>query len=442
MIATIIYALPPMIHNTTLALKAVPDELREFGTMVGCTPYQMMRKILLPSALSGLMVGVNLVILSSLNMVIIASMIGAGGLGYDVLFSLRRLDIGAGMEAGLAIVVLAIALDRLSQALATRHPPARKTTSRAFPLNYPRSFLCVAVIAATWIGGNWIEALQTFPEGWQISTRQYWGELVKAINLNFYDQLEAVKLFFLATLLLPVKGFMLGLPWAWVIGLIALGGYKLGGWRLALLGTMLFGFILLTGQWDYAMISLYLCGVSVLLAILIGAPLGILAAEVKGFSRVMRVAVDTLQTLPTFVYLIPVVMLFNSGDFSALIAVTLYAVVPVIRYTAHGLDQVSPNLIEAGKMIGCSKWQILTKIKLPLAAPHMMLGLSQTIMFALSMLVITALVGTRDLGQQVYTALSQADPGLGLIAGLSVAFIAIVTDRFAAVAAKWLTAGG
>jgi glycine betaine/proline transport system permease protein len=117
------------------------------------------------------------------------------------------------------------------------------------------------------------------------------------------------------------------------------------------------------------------------------------------------------------------------GDFTAMLAVVAYAVAPAIRYTAYGLRQVDPKLIEAGAAAGCTEWQLLTKIKLKLALPEVMLGLNQTIMLAISMLVITALVGTRDLGQEVYIALAKADNGRGLTAGLCVAFIAIIADR-------------
>ena len=146
--------------------------------------------------------------------------------------------------------------------------------------------------------------------------------------------------------------------------------------------------------------------------------------------------IDTLQTLPSFVYLIPVVMLFRVGDFSAMIAVVLYALVPAVRYTAHGLRSVPEELIEAGIVSGATRGQILRKIRLPMAVPMMLLGLNQTILLALSMLVITALVGTRDLGQEVYIALTKADIGRGLVAGLSVAAIAIIADRLIGAAAK------
>jgi glycine betaine/proline transport system permease protein len=183
------------------------------------------------------------------------------------------------------------------------------------------------------------------------------------------------------------------------------------------------------------MITVYLCGISVVIASLIGIPIGIFAAERERLWRWVQVVIDTLQTLPSFVYLMPVVMLFRVGDFTALIAIVAYAVAPAIRYTALGLQKVDPKLIEAGQAMGCTRRQLLTKIKLKLALPEIMLGLNQTIMFALSMLVITALVGTRDLGQEVYIALTKADTGRGLVAGLAVAFIAIIADRLIAAGA-------
>jgi glycine betaine/proline transport system permease protein len=143
----------------------------------------------------------------------------------------------------------------------------------------------------------------------------------------------------------------------------------------------------------------------------------------------VRVVIDTLQTLPSFVYLMPAVMLFRVGDFTAMLAVVAYAIAPSIRYTVLGLQRVDPRLVEAARAMGATRRQILTKVKLKLALPEIMLGINQTIMFALSMLVITALVGTRDLGQEVYVALTKADTGRGLVAGLAVAFIAIIADR-------------
>jgi len=436
LVATVVYAMPPMVRITTLALRGVPLEVREFGTMVGCTPRQMTWRVMVPSATPGLMVGVNQVIMLSLNMVIIASMIGAGGLGYDVLTSLRRLDIGGGLEAGVAIVVLAIALDRLSQAFANRPPPEHGEQAPSFVRRHPYTLAALAVIVVTGLLGLVVPALQSYPAGAQITTGDFWEGLVETINVNFFDQLEAVKTFMLLNLLVPVKRFLLAIPWPWFILLVTLAGWQLGRWKLALLCFLLSVFMLVNNLWEEAMVTLYLCGVSVLIAAAIGIPLGILAAQNARAGRVIGGFIDTLQTLPSFVYLIPVVMLFRVGDFSAMIAVVLYALAPAVRYAAHGIRSIDPQLIEAGTVSGCTRWQLLWRIKLPLALPEIMLGINQTIMLALSMLVITALVGTRDLGQEVYIALTKADTGRGIVAGVSVAFIAIIADRLIAAGAQ------
>ncbi len=436
MIATIIYAMPPMTRIAIMSLKGVPSELTDFGNMAGCTKRQLMWKVLIPSATPGLMVGVNQVIMLSLNMVIIASMIGAGGLGYDVLSSLRRLDIGGGLEAGVGIVVLAIALDRLSQAFATRADLVHLDSSQPFLRRHPWTVTVVVITVITLLLGFIFPPAQSYPASMELGVGTSLAELVKWINVSFFDALEAYKTFVLVYFMVPVKLVLLKMPWAWTILLLSVAAWQLGGIRLLLLTLGLSLFILATGMWEKAMITVYLCGVSVVIACLIGIPVGIVAAENQRFGRIVQVVIDTLQTLPSFVYLIPVVMLFRVGDFSAMVAVVLYAIAPAVRYATHGIQQIPPALIEAGVTSGCTKRQLLWKIKLPLALPEILLGLNQTIMLALSMLVITALVGTRDLGQEVYIALTKADTGRGLVAGLSIAFIAIIADRMIAAGSK------
>ncbi len=429
MIATIIYATPPMVRVTMLALHQVPAEIVEFGRMAGCSRRQLLWKVLVPSARPSLMVGINQVIMLSLNMVIIASMIGAGGLGYDVLTSLKRLRIGDGVEAGLAITLLAIALDRLSQAFANRPPPVHSDTTPPFVRRHPFLIAALATLAIAWAAGAFVPVLQDYPEQFEFTTATTWSALIKWININFYDVLEAIKTWLLFNLLIPVKRFLTTVPWPAVVAAVAIAGHRLGGWRLAALTGSLALFMAVSGNWEKSMITVYLCGVSVLIASIIGIPIGIWAAMNDRVYRVVQVVIDTLQTLPSFVYLIPVVMLFRVGDFSALIAVVAYAVAPAVRYTAHGIRQVPAQLIEAAATSGCTRRQTLWKVQLPIALPEIMLGINQTIMLALSMLVITALVGTRDLGQEVYIALTKADAGRGIVAGLCVAFIAIISDR-------------
>ncbi len=437
LVATIIYATPPMIRITTLALKAVDPEIVDFGRMAGSTPRQLMWRVLVPSALKSIMVGVNQVIMLTLNMVIIASMIGAGGLGFDVLAALRRLDIGAGFEAGIAIVALAIAVDRLSQAFAERAgqvvPPAVGDT---WITRHKRTTLVLGLLIATFLIGRFVPAIQDYPDSQAITTGAFWDDLVRYLNVNYFDTFEAIKVFFLTWFMLPIKRFLLGVPWPWALAMITLLGWRVGGWRLAVLTGVLSSLIVVNGLWAKAMVTVYLCGSSVIIATVIGVPLGVLAALNKRAGQAIGLFIDTLQTLPSFVYLIPVVMLFRVGDFTAMVAIVLYALAPAVRYAAHGVRSVSGELIEAGRVSGCTNWQLLRMIRLPMALPEILLGINQTIMLALSMLVITALVGTRDLGQEVYIALTKADTGRGLVAGLAIAFIAIIADRMITAAAR------
>jgi glycine betaine/proline transport system permease protein len=138
---------------------------------------------------------------------------------------------------------------------------------------------------------------------------------------------------------------------------------------------------------------------------------------------------DTLQTIPIFVFLIPGIMVFLVGEFTALIAIVMYAVVPAIRYTELGIRNVPVTAVEAARAHGATRWQLLWQVQLPIALPEIMLALNQTIMMALAMVVVAALVGARGLGQAVMTGLTAGNPGLGVVAGLAIAFIAIITDR-------------
>jgi len=428
LIATIIYSMPPMVRTTILALKGIDPQIKECGLMSGCTDRQLMWKVLIPVSKPTLMVGVNQVIMLSLNMVIIASMIGAGGLGYDVLASLRRLNIGAGIETGVAIVVLAIALDRLSQAF-VNIPTVSKKKNIPFIKKYIRIISLFIFIILIYVLSSFIPFVKNFPEELMINTSLFWENLVKHININYYDNLENFKVTLLTYFMLPIKRFFLGIPWPWFIIVLTITGWYFGKLRLGILCLTLTLFIVVSGLWEKAMITLYLCGSSVLIASLIGIPLGIWAGLNARANKMLTVFIDTLQTLPSFVYLIPVVMLFRVGDFTAMLAVILYALAPAVRYTAHGIKNINDQIVEAGLICGCSPRQLLLKIKLPLALPEILLGINQTIMLALSMLVITALVGTRDLGQEVYIALTKADIGRGLVSGLCVAFISIIADR-------------
>ncbi|MEC5324203.1 ABC transporter permease [Aurantimonas sp. A3-2-R12] len=187
--------------------------------------------------------------------------------------------------------------------------------------------------------------------------------------------------------------------------------------------------IVLFGFWVPAVLTVYLVFSAVVICVLIGVPVGIWAARVPRVARATMVICDTLQTFPSFIYLIPVIMLLKVGDLSNIVAILAYATVPAIRYTYLGLKRIPEVTIEAAIANGASPRQRLLKVELPIALPEIMLGLNQTIMMALAMVAITALIGSRDLGQEIYRALPTADTGRGILAGLGIAAIGIIADR-------------
>ncbi|MER9934648.1 ABC transporter permease subunit [Mesorhizobium sp. M0088] len=439
MIATAIFATPPMVRATMLGLSRVPSEIDDFSEMAGCTARQKLWRVLLPSARPTLMVGVNQVIMLALNMVIIASMIGAGGLGYDVLLALRALKVGEAMEAGLAIVALAIALDRLSQAIAHKQAKghAHQEMSPSLWQRYPNLTLAIAILVVTTLLGLFVPAFAAVPKAITFTTAPLWKAAVNWVTINFFDTIEAFRVALILNLLNPLRAFCEGFPWLGAVFLLGLAGYQLSGLRLAVLVAALTAFCAITGLWEKTMATVYLCGISAFIACLIGIPIGLMASRSDRFEKIVTPVIDTLQVLPSFCFIIPVVMLFRVGDVTAMIATIAFAVVPAIRYTNHGIRQVPPALIEAAKVSGCTPRQTFFRVQLPLALPEIMLGVNQTILMALAMIIICAMVGTRDLGQEVFIALSKADSGRGIVAGLAIAFIGIVADRlFSAWTAK------
>jgi glycine betaine/proline transport system permease protein len=428
LVVTLIYTVPPMVHVTRSALLQTSEETIELGRMTGCSTWQLLSRVMLPSERPRLMLGVNQVIMLTLNMVIISSLIGAGGLGYDVWQAVKSLKISRGVEAGVAITLVAITLDRLSQAYASKRPDHRIVNQSLFERR-GLMWLGVGLAIALTLIGQRVDAIAQVPSWLSVSSGRFWEGIVDWININAYGGISLVKDTLFVYLLRPTKELMLDLPWAGVVVLLGAMGYRLGGLRLGLLCAALTVFIAVAGQWEKAMLSVYLVAIAVAIAALIGVPLGFLAASNERLHAVSEIILDTLQTLPSFVYLIPVVMLLGVGDFSALVAIVLYAVAPAVRYTASAVRQVPPSVVEAAKAFGATPAQIRRRVILPLAFPGILLALNQTLMLGISMLIITALVGTRDLGQETLIALSKSDPGRGLVAGICVAFIAIIASR-------------
>ena len=427
LIATVIYAMPPMARNTTLALRRLPPSVSELASMAGCSPRQRLLLVLLPAARQGLLTGFNQLVMLSLSAVIIASVIGAGGLGNVVLQGLKSMQLGRALEAGLGITLMAIVLDRLSRAIASRRPSHAAATAgwRRHPLLYG----ALSVLLAGWLAAQAVPASGDFPAALTGSSGRLLDDFFAWVNVTFAGPIGAISDGFVRHLFRPVKDALLALPWLGVVLFVALLAALVRGTGLALALAAMLGFIALSGYWDLAMTSLYLVAISVMIATVIGFPVGVIATRSARLGRVTALFIDTLQTLPTFVYLIPVVMLFGLGDFPAMVAIVAFALPPAIRYPMDGIARVPKSLIEAADMAGCTRLQRLVHVQIPYALPEIMLGLSQTILMAFGMLVITALVGTRGLEQETLVAVSKARVGEGLIAGLGISFLSITADR-------------
>ncbi len=226
-----------------------------------------------------------------------------------------------------------------------------------------------------------------------------------------------------------IENGIVALPPLVVIILFALCAWKTSGVRLSIFTITALVFIGLLGLWEETMITLAMVLCSVVFCTLVGIPVGILAGRSNRFEKLLRPLLDAMQTTPAFVYLVPIVMLFSIGNVAGVLATIVFALPPIIRLTSLGIRQVHPELVEAALAFGATNGQVLIKVQIPLALPTIMAGLNQTIMMALSMVVIAAMIGAGGLGAPVVRGLNSLDIGLATIGGLAIVLIAIVLDR-------------
>jgi glycine betaine/proline transport system permease protein len=426
LIATIIFALAPMARTVELSLRALPQSVGDLAAVTGCTPMQRLFWVELPSARHGLLLGLNQVTMLSLSMVIIASIIGAGGLGNDVLRGLKSLRMTEALLAGFAISLIAIAIDRTLRAWTERSMirAGGGASGKFAPL------IALAFIAAITGLAYWIEVLQYPPDGPLIDVGSSIDDFIAVFNAEGSDALRRARDGFVGWILVPFRDFFTSLPWLPLTLLAGWAGHVLVSLRVGLICAALLAGLALLGLWDKAMLSLYLVSLSLIASFAIGLPAGILLGLNRRAYAAMEVCADIIQTLPSFIYLIPVVILFGAGDFPAFLAIVAYLVAPIIRYNAHAVKQVAfGDFDEVAEISGCGFTQRLFLVYLPIAAPQILLGINQAIMLGFGMLVITALVGSRGLEETTLVAIAQVKPGIGLLAGLGIAALAIVMDR-------------
>ena len=433
---TIVVATPPMILLTLLGLRGVSPEVIEAGKMSGCNNLQLMLKVLIPTARRDILIGVNQVIMVCLSMAVISAFIGAKGLGWNLLLALNQLNIGLALEAGICISLIAVVLDKMSLAWANKQTDYFGNLTffqrHKYGLFFVGSVLIGLILAysGSFYFKEGFNYLYEVPHNKGISTAEFWNRGVDWIWDTFFYPLKIFNTWLIVDVLQPMRAAYLRMPIVATLVLVMGAGYIIGGIRSALVMCGLTLFIALSPWWDRALVTTYMATCGVIASCIIGTTIGTLCAQNKFTTKFILAVCDIFQTFPSFVYLIPVMMLFGVTDTSVLIAVIVYATIPATRYTVEGLRSVPPALHDAGSMVGVTKLQRLWNIEFPVAFPHMMLGLNQTIVFALFMVIIGAFIGTEDLGQYILKALSdKAGGGKGLILGICVAFIALIFDN-------------
>lgn len=525
-VATIIYAMPPMILMTNLGLQKVSPEVVEAGKMSGCTRWQMLRHVYVPAARTEILVGVNQVIMLCLAMVVLTAFIGMPGLGAKLLAMMNSFKLGRSFEIGVTIVLLAVTLDRLSKAWVVKQP---EHFEKGTPWWKRHFYLVLAVTAfAGFLGLSYISnrvpnyTLSDGPN--QGNILQYLfsviGDVHRTQSLSQGKQMDSAIKHFLdidsiqattewlrwflnVQILIPFRNALLWIPTPAFILIIVSFAYWLAGKREAIIAGIFFSIVASTGWWDRSVITLYTVISAVALATLIGIPMAIWTARgpaqpiklsngfkevviglagltfkrlpllltallVSGYyhfltateasagyltpmspslylfglvffvlwlavrdwprDKVMLTIVDTAQTFPSFIYLIPAIMLFGVNDVAVVFSILIFTLVPLTRYTIEGLREVPEEMTEAADMSGATRGQKLTSVQLPLALPTMAIGFNQAIMFAFFMVIIAAFIGTQDLGQELQRTLAGTDLGKNFVLGICVSLMALTFD--------------
>ncbi|WP_067602210.1 ABC transporter permease [Nocardiopsis listeri] len=423
-VVTAVYALPPVARITALAIREVPKGAIEATTSLGSTPWQILTKVQLPLAKRTILLGVNQTIMLAVSMVVIASVIGAGGLGDAIYQALSKVNVGQAFQAGVAIVMLAIAMDRVTGAVGhgthVPHIPER--------YRLPVSAIGLAAIITAAATGR-LFGLGGWPRDMAVDIADPVNAVYEWIQSEIGDFTAVLGTWLLNGVLSPLSALLTGSPWWLVVLAAAALGWIFAGGRTALVSAAAFVAIGLLGVWDNAMDTLSQVLVASAVTIALGVVLGVLMSRNDVFAAILRPILDAMQTLPPFVYLIPAVALFTIGRVPALAAAVIFALPPVIRLVNDGIRGVPASTIEAAASQGSTKWQLLTKVELPMARGSLLLAVNQGIILVLSMVVMGALVGAGSLGFDVVFGLSQNMLGLGLASGLAIVCLGLFLDR-------------
>lgn len=438
-IATVIYAAPPTIRITAHAIRNVSKTTVEAADSLGATRRQSLLKVLLPMSKRTVVMGVNQTIMAALAMVTIAALINAPGLGVNVLQALQSLDVGTAFNAGLAIVVMAIVLDRVTTAASAREENARRSKNRF--VKWRRPLLGVgAVVTAVliYLSHTYLWAADFPGDGTLGShiasatdTATNWAQdNLSGLTNAFRDAITN-------GLLNPFQTLLTDSPW-WLVGavLIALA-VVLGGWKAGITAAVCVGLLVATGVWSDAMTTLASTIVATVLVMILGIVFGVWMGRSMMVDRMIRPTLDAAQVMPPFVYLVPFLALFGATRFTAIVAAIVYGAPVAMKIVADGIRAVPETTVEAATSAGCNTWQIITKVQLPMSRSALTLATNQGLIYVLSMVVVGGLVGAGALGYDVVAGFSQGELyGKGLAAGLAIVLLGVMFDRITQAAAR------
>ncbi|MFM2182197.1 MAG: hypothetical protein RJB61_491 [Actinomycetota bacterium] len=435
--ATVIYALPPAVRLTNLGIRQVPVVSNEVAQSFGATSWQQLVKVQLPMARRSILLGLNQVIMMAFAIVVLASLLGTGDLGQDVLSALQKQQVGAAMAAGLGIVLLAVALDRMSTGQ-RRRPPAMGGLRAAAAMAGAAVAAAVLARLAGW--GEW-PAWLSWDIASPVDAAVDWVQSNLRSGVPLIGGTQSISDLLVIRVLEPLKDLLVWMPWLLVVVGFAFAGWLSGAWRLAaLMGACLLAIGAMGGipggtgevaMWDLAMDTLSQVIVAIAISVVIAMPLGILAGRSDRVERLLRPLLDIAQVLPQFVYLLPVVFLFSVGRAAGVVACVIYAVPPCIRLTALGMREVAWAPREAAVSFGATSRQEMRLVQLPLARRAILLGINQTLLMVLATVIIAALVGAGALGLVAYEATAKPNIklGQGVGGGVSIVLLAIMLDR-------------
>ncbi|MBN1527517.1 MAG: ABC transporter permease subunit [Thermoleophilaceae bacterium] len=442
-ICTMIYAVPPAVRITALGIRGVTADSVEAARAFGSTAAQTLFKVQLPLARRQLLLSVNQTIMFALSLVVIAGLIGGRGLG-DVVTNGLYSNAALAILAGIAIVIMAIALDRATSAIAERTDPTRRhLTDRGKRHARVLTLATFAGILATVFAARALGADSVYPDEFETSTTVYTATIHDDLLRWIQDALDYVQdptsfifgiteplgNFILENLLEPLRKLLVDSPWFVVLGGLTAIAFVLSGLRPAITTLLMLTAIGVMGVWPEAMDTASQVLVATAIAVLFGIVIGVWAAESPRVERLLRPLLDTLQTLPQLVYIIPFIYLMPVSRIPGIVASVLYAIPVVIRLVTNGVRGVPPAAVEAAYAFGASRMQVLAKVKVPLARESIMLGVNQGIILVLAVVVIGGLVGSGALGDMIARGLQRNEFGEGVVASLAILALGIALDR-------------